>query len=433
VLQTGQPNGSSRFRAIGPALIVASVVLGPGSILTSSRIGARFGYELVWLLVAASALMAGTVALAARIGVSFAGTPCDEIRRRVGRPLAVLLGLTMFATIAAFQVSNDLAVLAALETLLGRGMTRTTETVVLVAVNGLVVAALYGLRRLYIPIERLMMLFVLLMIAAFVGNLPFARPSLTATLGGLWPSLPPELRGSLLPARVDGRLIDPLLPVQALVATTFSAAGAFYQAYLVREKDWTIADLRAGLRDSILGIAVLGGLTLVIMLTAAAVLHGKVDPESLAGAQDVARQLEPLCGSFASALFAVGLFAGAFSSFLVNAMIGGALLSDGLGRGASMDAPWPKAGTVLALAVGAVVALGTRATGTSTVQLIVFAQALTVLGVPLLLLTLLYLATRPELVGPRRVPRALHIVGALACVVAVALSLRTALRLWLAA
>ena len=41
----------------------------------------------------------------------------------------------------------------------------------------------------------------------------------------------------------------------------------------------------------------------------------------------------------------------------------------------------------------------------STVNLIAFAQALTVLGLPALALTLIYLGTRPDLTGERKVPR----------------------------
>ena len=37
--------------AIGPAFITAAVVLGPGSISTASRMGASFGYSLIWLMV----------------------------------------------------------------------------------------------------------------------------------------------------------------------------------------------------------------------------------------------------------------------------------------------------------------------------------------------------------------------------------------------
>ena len=39
------------------------------------------------------------------------------------------------------------------------------------------------------------------------------------------------------------------MPVQALIGTTFSVAGAFYQAYLVRQKGWTNTDLGRGTVD----------------------------------------------------------------------------------------------------------------------------------------------------------------------------------------
>ncbi|HAN81684.1 MAG TPA: manganese transporter, partial [Verrucomicrobiales bacterium] len=38
---------------IGPTIIVAAVVLGPGSILTSSRVGADFGFP-AWFVLALS-------------------------------------------------------------------------------------------------------------------------------------------------------------------------------------------------------------------------------------------------------------------------------------------------------------------------------------------------------------------------------------------
>ena len=52
----------SIFRSLGPALIVACVVLGPGSILTSSKVGCQFGYSMIWLLLLAGLLMVGAVA-----------------------------------------------------------------------------------------------------------------------------------------------------------------------------------------------------------------------------------------------------------------------------------------------------------------------------------------------------------------------------------
>ena len=197
--------------------------------------------------------------------------------------------------------------------------------------------------------------------------------------------------------------------------------------YLVREKGWTSKDLGRGLTDSIVGTAVLIGISLMIMATSAAVLVGKVAPEDLKSAGDVALQLEPLFGSSAKWLFCIGIFAGAISSFLVNSMIGGTLLADGLGHEAAMDSFWPKVYTVGVLAAGMIVALTTTAEG--RVPVIIFAQALTVLGGPVLALSLLYLATRRLESGRRVAAGWMIFVAALGTLTVLAFAVRTIVRI----
>ena len=46
--------------SFGPAIIVAAVVLGPGSILTSSKVGAQFGYPAIGVILLAVVLMIAT-------------------------------------------------------------------------------------------------------------------------------------------------------------------------------------------------------------------------------------------------------------------------------------------------------------------------------------------------------------------------------------
>jgi manganese transport protein len=204
-----------------------------------------------------------------------------------------------------------------------------------------------------------------------------------------------------------------LLAVLGLMGTTFSVAGAFYQSYLVREKGWGLADVKRGFIDSVAGISVLGTITLVIMLTSAISFYGK--DVQLKSAADVAMQLKPLFGPFAVILFSVGIFAGSFSSFLVNAMIGGAMMADGLGLGGKMDALPTKIFTAAALLTGMLVAAFVPAD--DRVGLVVFAQALVVIGFPLLAASMLYLATRPDLTGPRRIPLYLKLIAVLGLVV----------------
>ncbi len=98
------------FRALGPAIIVASVVLGPGSILTASKVGTEHGYDLLWVLVASTLMMIGMVGLSAHLGVTMRTTLCGALAARVGRWAAVVVGLTAFLIVACFQTSNNVAV-----------------------------------------------------------------------------------------------------------------------------------------------------------------------------------------------------------------------------------------------------------------------------------------------------------------------------------
>ncbi|MEX0792475.1 MAG: divalent metal cation transporter, partial [Pirellulaceae bacterium] len=81
---------------LGPAVIVASVVLGPGSILTNSKVGTQFGYQMIWILLSAGFLMFALTSFSARLGVIYERSFGDEIAARLGRPMAILIGVTVF-------------------------------------------------------------------------------------------------------------------------------------------------------------------------------------------------------------------------------------------------------------------------------------------------------------------------------------------------
>ena len=396
------------LRSIGPAIIVAAVVLGPGSILTSSKVGATFGPVGVPVILIAAFLMIGMVALSARLGAVYEGSPCDELASRLGRPVAIAIGAILFGLVALFQSSNNLAVIGGIEPLFSID-SKGVKIGILVVTNLFVVCCLYGFRNLYGSVEKLMKLLIGMMVAAFLIN--FAVAWLT----------PRDYEFVRPEGKVD------LIPLFGLIGTTFSVGGAFYQAYLVKEKGWGLADVRKGLIDSAVSISVLGLVTVVILLTSVRVFYGRPDPITLGSVGDVALQLEPLFGSWAKIIFCIGIFAGAFSSFLVNAMIGGTVMSDSLGRGARLDRQWPIHLTTVALFVGMMVAIMSITWGKeSTVTLITIAQALTVLGLPALAAALIYLGTRKELTGERAVPRWIIIVAVIGFFAACYVSFRLA-------
>ena len=419
----------SMLRSVGPAIIVAAVVCGPGSMLMSSKTGAIYGYSMLWVVVTAAALMWGMIVLSARLGVVYERTLLGEVAGRLGRGVAAFVGLCLFLVVVGFQVSNNIAVVAALQGFglpLGADGSPLLPVVVLLAVNAFVIAVIYRFGNLYKPVEKLLKGIVLVVVCSFLLNFVLARPDLGGMLRGLIPSPPEGGYWMLLSPKADANVTV----LQALVATTFSVAGAFYQAYNVRARGWGIADARKGMIDSLAGIMVLGGVSVILMSTAAAALHGTdVDPASLTTVSDVARQFEPLFGRYATLVFSTGIFAGGFGAFMVNALIGGNMLADGFGFGETMNDRGTKHATVAALLSAMAIAIGCQVLGIKPVAAITVAQASTVLGLPALAATLLYLATRPELTGARKIPRWMLVMASLGLVVTTLLTARTVLKL----
>jgi len=405
------------WRSIGPALITACVVFGPGSLLISSKVGASHGYELLWLLVLTGVLMGTYMTTVARIGVVGGATPCTLIATRLGRVAAAVIGINLCLICTAFQFSNNLAVAAAFDTLgvarlFGDPNQMTTQTR-----NTINAAARFqpaGHRRGLRP-------------AAGVSRPGTRHEDHGRGDSRLLPREPPRRASQHRPgprgpdpAFARGAVAASADLVASLLGTTFSVAGAFYQGNLVREKGWKIGDYRRGIGDSIAGVAVLTGVSAIIMITAGTVLVGR--PANDIGA--LAQQLRPLLGPATHTLFCVGLVAVAMNPFVINAMIGGSILADGLGKPARLSDRWSRWFTVLVLLVGMGVAMIVLHTPVKKVDAIVFGQALTVTGNPLMAAAILWLANRKDIMGEKRNTLFLNILGGLGFVVVLLMALR---------
>ena len=146
---------------------------------------------------------------------------------------------------------------------------------------------------------------------------------------------------------------------------------------------------------------------------------------------EIGRALEPLFKGLGPTLFFMGLFAAAYSSFLVNSMIGGFMLADGLGMGDSPDDTWPRRFTILVLLVGMAVGLYViiALKGERPVTLIVAAQAVTVLASPLVAGSLLWLTSSRAVMGEHANGPVLKCLGGIGFLLLIAMSIRTAIAL----
>jgi manganese transport protein len=395
----------SLWRSLGPSFIIAAVVVGPGTITVSSRIGAGLGTAMLWGLIIAGTFMWVFTMMSARIGILNRQSLLTITAREYGRWLAVVMGVLSFTVASAFQMGNYLACSTALNSLTG-----VKEGVWIAVVGIAALVFLFAARELYRVLEKVMMALVFVMVLAFIVNLAFAKPSLGQVVAGLKPAMWPwEMTGLIV----------------AMVATTFSVIAALYQSTLAQQKGWTREHLPVAKRESMIGIGFLLAISMIIMTTSATVLKGA----TIGSAADLSTQLEPLLGRAAVILFSLGFLAAAFSSTIINAMIGGGLLADSLGLSSNINARPLRLFTAAAMAVGISASVYTLRTQ-SAIEGIVMAQQLTILAVPLCALVIILLANNPRVVGEHRNSIPMNVWAFFALAVLIGMSLFRFAGLW---
>lgn len=358
-VKTARPRSlMAKLALMGPAFIAGAWQFGPGNLASAIEAGSAFSYALIWVIAVSTLLMIFFTDMSVRVGIASPVSMIQTIKQNLGRPVGVVAGLGVFFITLCFSVGNAAGSGLALSMLFGGNPILWTLMV------SLAVAFILLVRNVYKTIERALLALVAMMAVGFIGSAFMARPDWAAGLAGALPTFPPGAE----------------ILIVALVGTNFSINAAFFTSYATQARK-TRPDQYADttLSDTIPGIVAPGVMTALVIMVAAAVLgHTGQRVETL---PQLASVFEPLAGQVGYYVFVTGFFAAAFSSMLANCTAGGTLLSDGLGWGGSFDSVRTK------ILVGGVLLFGLLVTAFapgSRIQLIILAQAMTVLVAPML-------------------------------------------------
>lgn len=362
------------LRSLGPGIITAAIIFGPSKMTITSKLGANYGFSMIWLIAVAIFFLILYTTMAARIGIATNQSLLQTVRQKWGKSFMIIVGIGVFFVATSFQSGNSVGVGIALAEPTGTPM---LFWIILFNVLGL---GLLFFKDLYKILEKLMIGLVAMMLLAFLLTLIKIKPDLSQVVSGATPSLP---KGS------EGLVI-------AFMASCFSLVAAFYQSYLVQERKRFSPGGIVKSNESVPGLIILGLLVLIVMICAGSVLFTKGLPVN--SALDMAKALEPLFGKYSEILFLAGLFGASFSSLVGNAAIGGTMLGDALGYGYRLSSKGVKFLIALVMTVGAIIAIifGKQL----PLQLIVMAQSVTIFIVPVIGIALLTIANDEKIMGP---------------------------------
>jgi len=396
-----QSNILSWLKGLGPGLIIAALVFGPSKMTITSKLGANYGFSLLWIIVVAIFFMVIFTNMSARIGYATQQSLLSSIKTRWGKGAGIVIGIGIFLVCTSFQAGNSVGVGVALGEL-----THTANTPWIIAFNVISIALLF-FRAFYKVLEWLMIALIGLMLLSFIVTVFMINPDLGQTATGFIPSIPEGSQGLVI----------------AFMASCFSIVGAFYQSYLVQERR-RIRQLQPNQpepkrrSDSVTGIIILGFMSAIVLICAAAILHPRNITVNTASDMSVA--LEPLFGSYASGLFLIGLFGASFSSIIGNAGVGGLLLGDALGYGNNFSSKSIRLFIALVMLAGATIAI---AFGKLPLELIVFAQSVTIFIVPVVGISMYLIANDEKIMGKDKNSPFVKVAGAVGLLVVLALAI----------
>jgi NRAMP (natural resistance-associated macrophage protein)-like metal ion transporter len=272
---------------LGPGILAGLSDDDPAGITTYSILGADHGYELIWVLVVATAMLILYHTTAVRIGAVTGQGLAGLIRERLG----VRTALALTAILVVANLGTTAAEFAGIASALDiAGIPRFIS----------VPAAAAGISWLVIGSQFKRVEHVLLLLAATLSAYILA-----GSLAG--PDWSAAARGAVVPSLGFGR--TEILVITATVGTTIAPWGlAFIQSYAV-DKRLRPEDLGLERVDVVAGAVLTGVIGFFVVIACAATLHAS--GRSIDDARDAATALEPLAGAWSARLFGAGLLGAA--------------------------------------------------------------------------------------------------------------------------
>lgn len=368
------------MKKFGPGLLVAAAFIGPGTITTASVAGANFGYTLLWALLFSVIATILLQTMAARLALVSGQGLAPALRANINQPLLKYLAIFLVISAigigsAAYEAGNLSGASLGLQGLFGQH-TGSIWTPVIALISALL---LYSGK--YKLIERTLIFLVGVMSLVFVATMVLAQPSLGELFAGFKPSLP----------------TDSVTTVLALIGTTIVPYNLFLHSGVIAREDTRQQEVDQAIRahnwDTGLSVGLGGLITLAIVATASVAFFGQ--QTGALNAATMAKQLEPLLGTYAQYFFAIGLFAAGLTSAITAPLAGAYAVCGMLGAKDKVEDTRFKLVAIAILVFGTVVA----SLGLDPVAVIIFAQASNALLLPIVCIYLLWLLNNKAVMG----------------------------------
>ncbi|MGW1714300.1 Nramp family divalent metal transporter [Streptomyces sp. NPDC002156] len=368
-----------RAMMYGPAFVAAIAYVDPGNFATNFAAGSRFGYLLMWVIVAGNLMALLVQMLSAKLGLATGRDLPQNCRRRFPRP--VVLGLWAQAELVA--IATDLAEVVggaiALNLLFGLPL----------PVGGLVTGAAAfavlglesrGYRRFEVAVAGLLLVIIL----GLAVDAVLAGIDVSGIAGGTVPTFAgPD--SVLLATGILGATVMP-----HVIYLHSSLTSAHAQDLDRIEPGFRRVPLIGSLRrDVLFGLGVAGLANAAMLTIAARLFHPTGESTDTIG--EVHSRLGAMLGQGAALAFALALLASGFASSSVGTYAGQVIMAGFLDRSLPL---------LLRRGITLLPAMAVLIAGVDPTHALVWSQVVLSFGIPFAFVPLILLTHSHEVMGP---------------------------------
>ena len=360
---------------LGPAFVAAIAYVDPGNVAANLTAGARYGYLLVWVLVAANAIAVFVQYQSAKLGIVTGHSLPELLGRRLGTGARRAYWVQAELVAAATDIAEVIGGAIALQLLFGLPLPIGGLIVGVVAIGILAIQSRRGQRSFETVIVGLLAVIAVGFLAGvFVSPVDWR-----------------EAAAGLVP-HFDGA--PTVLLAASMLGATVMPHAIYLHSALARDRHGASTDpgrvrtlLRATRLDVVLALIIAGAVNIAMLLVAASSLRGVAGTDTIEGAHAaISSALGPAIG----VVFAIGLLASGLASASVGSYAGATIM------GGLLKLRVPLLARRVVTLVPAIVVL---ALGVDPTWALILSQVFLSLGIPFAMIPLLRLTGSRAVMG----------------------------------
>jgi len=358
---------------LGPAFVASVAYMDPGNFATNIEGGARFGYELLWVLLWSNGMAILVQYLAAKLGIATGKTLPENCRAEFSHPMTVLLWIAAEIGAMATDLAEFLGAALGFYLLFGIPM---LPAAILTGVCVMLILAVEQLGFQWL--ERVIMFLVGVIGVSYAIEMFLSKPA--------WH---PIVKDVLLPQIHSSSIY---LAVSMLGATVMPHVIYLHSALVLpRREEFDRREHHHRKMELLDVLLAMNGAWLInsamVVMAAAVFFGGGIHVYSIEAAHDT---LGPLLGKFAGVAFAVALLCSGLSSSTVGTMAGQVILQGFMNFRISI---------FVRRVVTMIPAILVIAWGLDPLKTLILSQAVLSFCLPFAMIPLLILTRRKDLMG----------------------------------